>query len=250
MRSKIIVDIETVIDDTILPNHSIEHDGWPDPIAWKIIAIGIISVENLELNSLIVPSIRYLCCGTGDEKQLLEKFWEIIETKNPQIITWNGRSFDMQVLLHRAFKFNIPVTAWFQTGDKWNSYRQRYSENWHLDLMDVMAAFGASARSKQDLISKAIGLAGKVDVSGKDVDELYKDGKIKEIANYCETDVLNLYAIYLRWTFISGAITKISYKDSCDHFKLFLEKESEKKPHLREFLNKSSSFFEDIMLVQ
>ena len=61
---------------------------------------------------------------------------------------------------------------------------------------------------------------------------------------------MNLYAIYLRWAFISGAITKISYKDSCDHFKLFLEKESEKKPHLREFLNKSSSFFEDIMLVQ
>ena len=133
----------------------------------------------------------------------------------------------MQVLLHRAFKFNIPVTAWFQTGDKWNSYRQRYSENWHLDLMDVMWHLEL-VPSKQDLISKAIGLAGKVDVSRKDVDELYKDGKIKEIAEYCETDVLNLYAIYLRWTFISGAITKTSYKDSCDNFKLFLEKESKK----------------------
>jgi hypothetical protein len=36
-------------------------------------------------------------------------------------------------------------------------------------------------------------------MNGADVEQYYRDGRIREIADYCETDVVNTYRVWLRY---------------------------------------------------
>jgi|TARA_B110000003_G_scaffold236623_1_gene241372 predicted PolB exonuclease-like 3'-5' exonuclease len=150
---------------------------------------------------------------TGSEESILKKFSRTIDF-NPKVITWNGRGFDLPVLTHRAYVKGIRLQGWFGAGDKWNCYTQRYSEAWHCDLMDTMSAYGATKRLKLDTVASAIGLPGKVGVDGADVGSLYEDGKIEEITDYCETDVVSTYCCYLRWKLVEGKLTEKAYQES------------------------------------
>jgi hypothetical protein len=44
-----------------------------------------------------------------------------------------------------------------------------------------------------------MGLSGKPDgINGAEVAQFYRDGRIREIADYCESDVVNTYRVWLR----------------------------------------------------
>jgi hypothetical protein len=45
-------------------------------------------------------------------------------------------------------------------------------------------------------------------MSGDKVWDKYREGGIREIRNYCETDVLNTWLIYLRFEFMRGNLDK------------------------------------------
>jgi hypothetical protein len=49
-------------------------------------------------------------------------------------------------------------------------------------------------------------LPGKMGFSGDKVWDAYLAGKLPEIRNYCETDVLNTYLVYLRFEFMRGRL--------------------------------------------
>ncbi|MEE8221214.1 MAG: hypothetical protein V3R21_05590, partial [Woeseiaceae bacterium] len=49
-----------------------------------------------------------------------------------------------------------------------------------------------------------LGFPGKLGMSGDKVWPTWLDGGIDKIRNYCETDVLNTYLIYLRFEFMRG----------------------------------------------
>ena len=45
-----------------------------------------------------------------------------------------------------------------------------------------------------------LGPSGKPDgISGEEVEKYYRDGHIREIAEYCESDVVNAYRLWLRY---------------------------------------------------
>ena len=60
-----------------------------------------------------------------------------------------------------------------------------------------------------------MGLAGKPQgMDGGEVEKYYRDGRIKEIAEYCESDVINTYRVWLRYELFRGKMTKQSYETS------------------------------------
>ena len=67
--------------------------------------------------------------------------------------------------------------------------------------------------------------------------------KSRTIRNYCETDVLNTYLVYLRYLLISGRRTGQAYQADCDRLKQLLKDEN--KPHLTEFLDAWKSMGSD-----
>jgi predicted PolB exonuclease-like 3'-5' exonuclease len=58
------------------------------------------------------------------------------------------------------------------------------------------------------------GLPGKYDVSGDQVMDLYLKGEIEKIKEYCESDTLNTYWLYLKYELLKGNITIEDYKRS------------------------------------
>jgi 3'-5' exonuclease len=60
-----------------------------------------------------------------------------------------------------------------------------------------------------------MGLPGKPDgMSGAEVDQYYWDGRIREIAEYSETDVVNTYRIWLRYDLFRGRLTDTAFNAS------------------------------------
>jgi len=72
-------------------------------------------------------------------------------------------------------------------------------------------------------------------MDGSKVWDAWLDGDVAGIRNYCETDVLNTYLVYLRYELIRGNLDQQEYQQECQLVRDELEKED--KPHLTEFLN-------------
>ena len=178
------------------------------------------------------------------EKEMTEKFFEYLCKYIPRIVSYNGRTFDMPVMKYRAMKYEISIEKLFKAGDKWNNYLQRYSTDWHCDLLEALSDFGASARCKMNEVCSIMGIPGKIGTDGSQVTELYDAGKIKEIRDYCETDVINTYLLYLNFQLHSGNLTKENFikcnKELIDYLKSF--KDDDAKPHFKEFLNEWKKF--------
>ncbi len=146
----------------------------------------------------------------SDERELVQRFFDGIERYAPALISWNGSGFDLPVLHYRALKHNIQAPRYWETGDgdrdfRYNNYLSRF--HWrHLDLMDVLSGFQGRGRAGLDQVALMLGFPGKLGMSGADVWQAWLDGGIDDIRNYCETDVLNTYLVYLRFEYMRGRL--------------------------------------------
>ena len=141
----------------------------------------------------------------SDEAEIVQRFFDGI---TPDLVSWNGGGFDLPVLHYRALKHGIRAPRYWEIGEndrdfKWNNYLSRY--HWrHVDLMDVLANFNPRANAKLDEIAVMLGFPGKLGMSGAKVWDKFREGGIKEIRDYCETDVLNTWLVYLRFEYMRG----------------------------------------------
>ena len=174
----------------------------------------------------------------ADEKEIVERFFHGIEKYIPVIVSWNGRGFDLPVLHYRALLHGIQAPRYWETGNndqsfKWNNYLSRFHQR-HTDLMDVLSGYEMRAVAPLDEIASLLGFPGKMGMSGAKVWDHYQAGDIQGIRNYCETDVLNTYLVYLRFEMMNGNLTMAEYQNECALVKETLQ--TENNPHLNEFL--------------
>ena len=134
-------------------------------------------------------------------------------------------------------KYEIEAAWLYKSGDKWNNYNHKYSLDWHCDLADAFSDFGASARIKMNEVCACLNLPGKTGVDGSMVQEYFDQGRLQEIRNYCETDVINTFLLYLSYQHHSGSMSKESFFKSKQNLVEFLEKNGEERPYLLEFLH-------------
>jgi predicted PolB exonuclease-like 3'-5' exonuclease len=172
----------------------------------------------------------------SDEKELVAGFFQFVERHKPRLVSFNGRTFDLPVLKYRAMKHGIAARFLYASGDKWNSYTSRYASDWHCDLLEVLSDFGASARVKLDEVCAVMGFPGKFGIEGSRVADLFDGGKIKDIRDYCETDVLNTYLVYLRHQLHTGTLAPDSYNRAVADLVELIKVEGEERPHLMGFL--------------
>jgi predicted PolB exonuclease-like 3'-5' exonuclease len=79
-----------------------------------------------------------------------------------------------------------------------------------------------------------LGFPGKLGMSGDKVWERWLDGGIDDIRDYCETDVLNTYLVYLRFEFMRGNLDTASLEKEYEKVRSTLREMD--RPHLNEFL--------------
>lgn len=146
----------------------------------------------------------------ADEAELVGRFFEGIERYTPTLVSWNGGGFDLPVLHYRALVHGISAPRYWDTGDddrsfRYNNYLGRF--HWrHIDLMDVLAGYQPRAAAPLDEIAALLGFPGKMGMNGAAVWGEYRAGNLKGIRDYCETDVLNTWLVYLRFEHMRGTL--------------------------------------------
>jgi len=175
----------------------------------------------------------------ADEAEIIGRFFEGIERYSPALVSWNGGGFDLPVLHYRALKHGIQAPRYWETGDndrefRYNNYLSRF--HWrHLDLMDVLAGFQPRGRASLDQIAVMLGFPGKLGMSGDKVWQRWLDGGIDDIRDYCETDVLNTFLVYLRFEFMRGNLDASGLQKEFELVRSTLREMN--RPHLNEFLD-------------
>lgn len=174
----------------------------------------------------------------SDEADLVARFFDGIDKYSPDLVSWNGSGFDLPVLHYRALRHGIQAPRYWEMGEadrdfKWNNYLNRF--HWrHIDLMDVLAGFQNRGRASLDQMAVLLGYPGKLGMSGARVWDTWLDGGIREIRNYCETDVLNTWLVYLGFEHMRGNLDDRGLKRELDLVRATLSGMQES--HLDEFL--------------
>ncbi|MBI3899923.1 MAG: 3'-5' exonuclease [Gammaproteobacteria bacterium] len=176
---------------------------------------------------------------TSDEPELIRRFFDGIEKYTPTLVSWNGCGFDLPVLHYRALKHGIPAPRYWENGGddssfRYNNYLNRFHER-HTDLMDVISGYNGRAIAPLDEVAVLLGFPGKMGHNGADVWDQFQAGNIEGIRNYCETDVLNTYLVYLRFEMIRGNLDEAGWTRETDLVRNTLR--TANKPHLHEFLS-------------
>src|SRR6516164_3036953 len=146
--------------------------GFPKHPLHKIACIGALIAsrqpEGWRVDALGAPHI-----GERSEAKLISDFIDKIGELHPQLITFNGHSFDLPVLRYRAMVNRISAT-----GLQVRQYFHRYTED-ALDLCDVLGSYVPGSKVKLDDVSKILGLSGKpAGIDGSRVEELVLAGQI------------------------------------------------------------------------
>lgn len=175
----------------------------------------------------------------SDEPELVARFFDGIERYTPDLVSWNGGGFDLPVLHYRALRHGIRAERYWESGEsdsnfRWNNYLNRFHSR-HTDLMDVLAGYQARASASLDQTAVLLGFPGKLGMSGAKVWDTYRDGGIGEIRDYCETDVLNTWLVYLRYELMRGNLDEQGLEREYALVRSTLE--SMDQPHFNEFLS-------------
>jgi predicted PolB exonuclease-like 3'-5' exonuclease len=262
-QSLVVVDIETVPDTDAVPNLTgLGRDGedvaerrflleqyhleitkgqnpFPRQPFHKVVAISFLRAEIDRGDGAEAFYLQELRSGgktDSSEAELIAGFFRFVEHYRPRLITFNGRGFDLPVLKFRAMVHGVAAPVYYQAGDKWNGYGRRYSDDWHCDLMDVLSDYGAATKIKLNEICSVLGLPGKFGMEGSQVAEYYDAGRLGDIRDYCETDVLNTYLVYLRHMLHRGTLKLDAYNRAIADVISLIEAEKATRPHLGAFL--------------
>ncbi len=212
-------------------------NAFPRQLFHKVVAISFLRAEIERIGGQEVYHLQEIRTGgtaESSEEELIKGFFNWCEKYKPRFVSFNGRTFDLPVLRYRAMKYGVSAPWFYNMGDKWNNYLQRYSIDWHADLLDMLSDFGASARIRLNEICALLSLPGKLDTDGGDVQALFDEGKIQDIRDYCETDVLNTWLVYLHVMRHRGHLDASAFDMIMDNSIEYLE--AENKAHFREFL--------------
>ena len=155
----------------------------------------------------------------------------------PTLVTFNGRKFDVPLLELSAFRFGISLPKWFR-GEK-GANRNRYNLHAHLDLQELLTNFGATYMvGGLNLVANYLGKPGKMGVQGHMVQEMYEQGKLKEISDYCRCDVLDTYFVFLRSMVLMGEINLEREQQLVEETHAWLESHAEECVAYQDYLQK------------
>ena len=91
----------------------------------------------LEVSVLDAPQFR--------PQEIVRRFWQgWSHYKQPTLVTFNGRSYDLPVMEVAAFRFGISIPQWFNVDARsFEQARNRYNQEAHIDLQDLLTNYGA-----------------------------------------------------------------------------------------------------------
>ena len=223
----LVFDVETVGDGELIarvqyPNEDLDPDVAVDrfrsellertgsdflpPTYVRTVAVCVAKISRdyrlLDIAAVDEPNYRW--------HKLVEGFWRGWKHyRQPILVTYNGRGYDIPVLELAAFRDGLSLPEWFNLEARsFEQNRHRYNLDAHIDLMDLLANFGASrVDGGLNLLSHILGKPGKSTIDGSDVEQYVREDRLDEVNDYCRHDVLDTYFVFLRSRVLLGKLT-------------------------------------------
>ena len=216
-------DLEGKSDDEI---REAMGDKFPKHIYHSIACIGALVAHRYN-DHWVVDALGAPHVGERSEKELIASFVNRIAELKPQLVTFNGNTFDLPVLRYRAMTHSIAALGLFV-----RPYFNRYSDD-AIDLCDALSSFSSQGKATLHELCRVMGLPGKPNaIDGGDVHKYFREGRIQEIADYCETDIVNTYRLWLRHELFRGRLSDGGFQASETDLAEFIKVRSNVKPHL------------------
>ena len=187
-------------------------DKFPPAPFHKIVAIAMLTATYEGDGSWRVREISAPHAGEMTEKEIIEKFMATVDQTMPILVSYNGASFDLPVILWRAALHKV-------AGLHLSRFSKSFprSRDHHWDLCDLLSGFEAKNRVKLDVACKFLGVEGKSGgVDGSQVAELAQRGEFSAIADYCTGDIAALHRIFLRREVVNNRLSDQGLQDSLD----------------------------------
>jgi 3'-5' exonuclease len=192
----------------------------------------------------IGPDERLVNLSALDEEQsrpheIVSQFWKGWERHGrPRLVSFNGRGFDLPLLELACYRYGIPIPEWFaESRRSFEQPRNRFNTLAHLDLHEWLTNSGAVRfAGGLSLAATLIGKPGKQAVAGHMVQDLWDAGRRQEIHDYCRSDVLDTYFVYLRSRVLAGVISLEEEQAIIDDAKAWIEAHTADSPGLVNYL--------------
>jgi len=184
-----------------------------------------------ELTVLDAPAFR--------PQEIVRRFWQGWQHYGrPTLVTFNGRGYDLPVMELAAFRYGLSIPAWFNVDSKsFEQSRNRYNHEAHLDLQDLLTSFGAFRMSGGlNLLANLIDKPGKSGIDGSQVQNLYYEGHVDQINDYCRCDVLDTYFVFLRTRVLIGRLTLQEEQELTEITRAMLTEQAAEHPAYRHYL--------------
>lgn len=160
--------------------------------------------------------------------------WELYD--RPTWVSFNGRTFDMPLMELAAFRYGVPLPAWFSQRGA-DSPRYRYNNDSHCDLYDILTNYGAVRfHGGLNLAANLLGKPGKMDIQGHMVQDLVDQDMIRQVSDYCRCDVLDTYFVFLRVNVLLGRLALEEEQSLVASAKEWLESLAERVPAYARYL--------------
>lgn len=215
----------------------------------KVVSISaVVAKENGEF-------LRVSTMQGSDERNKIERFLAFINSYNPRLVSFNGRGFDLPMIMIRAMIYNLSSKAYFENENKelgktkWENYKSRYDGKFHLDLLDHISDFRAVSGFGLDNLCNVLGIPGKFDVHGSEVMELYYNNDYAKINEYCESDVLNTYWLFLKYELLKGNIQSKTYYENLAKMSEFLKNNKMQAKYTNVFCQAVQNEFEENKII-
>lgn len=207
------------------------------PVSFQMpVAVCIVRVaEDFSLQSLAqldAPQFR--------PREIARQFWlgyqrlreatpETPSYKLPRLVTFNGLGFDIPLLELAAFRYGLSLRQHLLDRDR---YRTSI-----IDLFDWLTNRRAyPLAGGLHLLARLLGLPGKMDISGDQVYQLYQQGRLQEINDYCLCDTLDTYFVFLRSRVLTGDLTPQQEQGLHEQARAFLQQQIARFPVLKKYL--------------
>lgn len=128
----------------------------------------------------------------GDEKEILEKFWQLLAEDSYLFVSYNGLSFDVPFILARSMHHKLKPTS------KAFCNTRRFIRDPHFDAKEIISCWDRYAAPTLHLATDLVGIQTPKDgeVKADKVNDAFLAGDIDKIAAYCVKDVKATYELY------------------------------------------------------
>ena len=96
----------------------------------------------------------------------------------------------------------------------------------------MLSSFSFQGKTTLHELCRVMGLPGKPGgINGGEVEEFYREGRVREIAEYCESDVINTYRVWLRYELFCGRLSNADFEASEAGLVDFIRAHGNTKPY-------------------